>query len=120
MKKGFTLIELLAVVILLGVIGLIVFPTVNKTINDSKQKSYDQSIESIENAALMYLTNNPSYPTTDTVLSIGTIKSAGFLSNETLENPKGGDSLDTNACILYHWANNNFVISYTTGTSCSP
>ena len=32
MKKGFTLVELLGVIVLIGVIGLIVFPIVNKSL----------------------------------------------------------------------------------------
>ena len=118
MKKGFTLIELLAVIILLGIIGLIIVPSVNKTITDSRQKVYNQSISSIEHSALMYLTNTGDCPTSDTVLSIQTLKDAGLLDNKTLENPKGGDSLDTNACIVYKWENNNYVINYITGDDC--
>ena len=119
MKKGFTLIELLAVIILLGIIGLIIVPSVNKTITDSRQKVYNQSISSIEHSALMYLTNTGDCPTSDTVLSIQNIKDAGLLDNKTLENPKGGDSLDTNACIVYKWQDNNYVINYTTGDDCN-
>ena len=40
MKKGFTLVELITVLIILAVIGLIVFPTVNSTIKESKEKAY--------------------------------------------------------------------------------
>lgn len=40
MKKGFTLIELLAVIIILGVIIIIVLPSVDKLIKDSKINSF--------------------------------------------------------------------------------
>ena len=50
-RKGFTLAELLAVITILGVIALIVFPAVNKTIKNSKEKSYNQQIESILSSA---------------------------------------------------------------------
>ena len=36
MKKGFTLIELLAVIIILAIVSLIVFPEVTRIIQNSK------------------------------------------------------------------------------------
>ena len=51
MKKGFTLVELLAVIILLGVIGLIVVPSITKTINNSKEDLYNDQIGKIKLAS---------------------------------------------------------------------
>ena len=47
-KKGFTLVELLAVIMILGLVGLIAIPTVTKVIKNSKQKLYDSQITMIE------------------------------------------------------------------------
>jgi len=38
MKKGFTLVELIAVIILLGLLGLIIYPTVNNIIKSKQIK----------------------------------------------------------------------------------
>ena len=35
-KKGFTLVELLAVLVVLGIVALVCYPIVTKTINNSK------------------------------------------------------------------------------------
>ena len=44
-KKAFTLIELLAVIVILAIIALIAVPIVLGVINDSKQSSYERSVE---------------------------------------------------------------------------
>lgn len=49
-KKGFTLIELLAVIILIGVIGLISVPAISSTIEKQKKKSFRVNISGLLNA----------------------------------------------------------------------
>ena len=58
-NKGFTLVELLAVIIILGVVGLIAFPTITGIINDSKNKAYDEQVRTIERAAEKWFLENP-------------------------------------------------------------
>ena len=41
MKKGFTLVELTAVIIILGVLALITYPIIDKSIKNSKQKALE-------------------------------------------------------------------------------
>ena len=62
MKKdsAFTLAELLAVITILGVIALIVFPAVNKAIKNSKEKSYNQQVDSILDSAENWVIENMS------------------------------------------------------------
>ncbi|MDD2625782.1 MAG: prepilin-type N-terminal cleavage/methylation domain-containing protein [Tenericutes bacterium] len=54
-KKGFTLIELLSIIVVIGIILAIVVPSVVDTINDSKEKAYNTTIESVKAAAESYL-----------------------------------------------------------------
>lgn len=58
-KKGFTLVELIAVVVILALISLIVFPAVNSMIKNSKEKAYNVQIDEIINAAKNYLSDLP-------------------------------------------------------------
>ncbi len=57
---GFTLIELLAVIIILGIVLVIAIPTVNNLIIESREKAYNQTVENIEKAAQLYVSNEVS------------------------------------------------------------
>lgn len=57
-NKGFTLIELLGVAIILAVIGLIVFPTVMKTIEKNRQKSLKESAKNIIRSSEYFRASN--------------------------------------------------------------
>ena len=50
-NKAFTLIELLAVIIILGVIALIVYPIIMGTIERSKKASFARSIDGLMESA---------------------------------------------------------------------
>jgi len=50
-RKGFTLIELIAVIVILSLIAIIVFPAINSVIKNSKEKTYEQQKDTIIKAA---------------------------------------------------------------------
>ena len=58
LTKGFTLIELIGVVIILGLIGLLSFPTILNTIRNTKGKISEASKEVLYNATSSYITDN--------------------------------------------------------------
>ena len=55
MKKGFTLVELIVVVVLLGLISVFTFPSVNKTIKNRKEALYNIQVDNIKASALSYV-----------------------------------------------------------------
>ena len=95
MKKAFTLIELLGVIVILGIIGVIVVPVVQGTINDSAIKSCEDQIKSFERAARNYANSNP-YNIQNENVSLQTLIDKGYLEKKNLDNdgniknPKGG------------------------------
>ena len=83
MKKGFTLIELLAVLVILAIVSLISTPLILNIINDSKRKSFEVEMNSIEKAAEYYLTDGFKFDTLekykDIYIPVTTLKS--YISN---------------------------------------
>ena len=83
-KRGFTLMELLAVIALLTLMGLIVIPIVENSINSGKDDLYITQIDSVKASLKKYAIEevNPrirnSYD--DDYLSLYLLKIAGFVS----------------------------------------
>jgi type IV pilus assembly protein PilA len=106
MKKGFTLIELLAVIIILSIILVIVVPTVMDTINDSKDKAYNVTVTSIEEAAKSYLYLNSTLYVDDFLedgnitVTLQLLKDNGFL-DEDVKNPKTNEVMSGYVLITY-------------------
>ena len=57
-KRGFTLVELLAVVIILGIISIIIYPVLNKILKENRRKAFEASLDSVVRAAELYKTDN--------------------------------------------------------------
>ena len=57
-NKGFSLVELLAVVVILGILVVFMYPSVNKFINDNAEENYKKLITTVETAAKMYITDH--------------------------------------------------------------
>jgi type IV pilus assembly protein PilA len=89
-NKGFTLVELLAVIIILGVIGIIAIPAVNKAIRNAKQQLYEVQINNIEMGAKSWAAENVfNLPENDgelITLTLGQLKVAGHVQFD-IKNP---------------------------------
>ena len=108
-KKGFTLIEMLAVIVILGLLMAIAIPTVTKTIEKSKRKTYiDNAIEYISSAAQSIANGEILVRNTNTTyyIHINNIKT----EKGTKTSPYGGEfdayvivTLDENNKFTYYW-----------------
>ena len=99
--KGFTLVELLTVIIILGIISLITIPTISKSIQDSKEKMYQEQVNQIETVARNWAASNTVLlPENGEIyyLSLSTLKETGFLENKNIQNPK--DNSIMKGCVL--------------------
>jgi len=116
MKKGFTLIEVLATVVILGVLVLIVYPTVNGVIKESREKAYQTQINTIVTEAKKWaadhtdLLNDTSYK-----LQISELINSGYIQNTEngiLEDPR--DRSELTGCVLISWndAYNQYIYEY--------
>lgn len=110
MKKnnGFTLIELMAVIIILGVIGLIVFPTALDSINNSKEKLYKEQVKRILDAAESWAADNDSLlpdaeeNSTPIMITIDYLQKAGLLKKDDVKNPISGTESMAEKIVIYY------------------
>ena len=132
MKKGFTLIELLGVIVILGLIAMIAIPTINTALNSSRDKAYDEQINTIENVAKTYMSKNSLKLPDQTegnncCLSVDTLKKAGLLKADDIENPKykkGSTNSEENfenfnGSVIITFTNNRYKYEYKNSTCTS-
>ena len=123
MKKGFTLIELLGVIVILGLIAMIAIPTINTALNSSRDRAYDEQINTIEDVA-----NSLKLPDqtegNNCCLSVDTLKKAGLLKADDIENPKykkGSTNSEENfenfnGSVIITFTNNRYKYEYKNST----
>ena len=89
-KKGFTLAEMLGVITILAILGLLIFPAVDKSIKEGKKDLYRVQVSNIEQAAKEWVSDNifiaPSKDGESMILTIYQLKEAGKLDNN-ITNP---------------------------------
>ena len=82
-RKGFTLIETIMVVAIIAILSLILVPNVMMLIDENKNKSCKNLLNSIESSASIYVSNNKysldlssgsTFVSLDTLISSGDLK----------------------------------------------
>lgn len=84
-KKGFTLIELLVVIVILVVIMSIAIPSINSSLERSKEKQEKSKQRLIESAAEVYADSHKN--TVGTKIYVKSLICAGVLTKEEAKNP---------------------------------
>lgn len=123
MKKGFTLIELLAVIVLLGVISLITFPIVSKSILNSRERAYDIQVDVIEEAARSWsIDNSSSLSEIETVsVSLSDLIGEGYITKTddgVIHNPINDNVMD--GCVLIEYSSEYEQYIFTYDEDCTP
>ena len=116
MKKGFTLVELLAVIIILSVVSILVFPNVIEIVNQSKRNLYNVQVADIELESKNWALENPDkldkYHLNSTFLPLLTLKKDGFLEVDDLENPMNGKEMNGCIEIKYNPSTSQYTYKY--------
>lgn len=88
MKKGFTLAEMLGVIAILAILGLLVFPVVDRSLKEGKEEIYKVQISNIESGAIEWVADNifkaPESDNEEMLLSLYQLKKSGKVDNEIL------------------------------------
>lgn len=103
-NKGFTLIEILAVLVLLTIIVVTVYPYVKDAITNSEEKAYDTQIASIKKAAEEWalkkenISNLPDRDGEVLTINLGDLKISGLLPLD-IKNPISDEFLPNDMLI---------------------
>ena len=120
-KNGFTLIEILAVLIILGVVGLIVMPVVTNSLRESKDDLYNVQISNIKEAAKTWSADNMNkLPTTtggNKNVNLKMLQDEGYIE-ENITNPKTDETFDPlKVCVNIKFNGKKYVYTVTDGTA---
>ena len=114
-KRGFTLTEVLGVIVILGLIALIIFPNVSKSIKNSKQKLYNEQVALIEeNARKWGVEHTAQLPDSGSYyLELNDLVLGGYVSQKELKDPRD-ESLMTGCIVIsYDPSYNQYKYIYT-------
>lgn len=90
MNKGYTLVEVIIVIILLSLISIITFPSINKILNERKEELYNIQIGNIKEATINYINKNNLLASSDKVIvTLCQLKQEGF-ADEKIKDPRTG------------------------------
>ena len=121
MKKGFTLVEVIGVIVLLGVIVLIVYPTITSVMNSTQGKISDATTSLITSSADLYLeAKNFTISETTCCITINDIVEEGILKTPLKDAVTGNDIDLTKAVeVVITKENNIYKKAFTIINTCS-
>lgn len=114
-KRGFTLTEVLGVIVILGLIALIIFPNVSKSIKNSKQKLYNEQVALIEeNARKWGIEHTAQLPDSGSYyLELNDLVLGGYVSQKELKDPRDESPMEGCIVINYDPSYNQYKYTYT-------
>ena len=122
MKKGFTLTELLGVIVILGILSLLTFPSVINQIRKARTTITSAQQTLIISAAESYISARPNEYPLDTYphtycLTINTLVKAGLLESPVTY--ADGTEITDQVAMVVVGANRNTTITIVNNDDCS-
>ncbi|MFN3652774.1 MAG: competence type IV pilus major pilin ComGC [Armatimonadota bacterium] len=118
-RSGFSLLEMLAVAVVIGVLALIAVPAVLNAEAGSKDAACDANRDQIINAFTTYKARNGNTINTSEVNDVKTdLVTNGYISNEGLQDPDGGDPYTITITPLPAAANTAYGAAYSIKVEC--
>ena len=122
-QKGFTLIELLTVIALLAVIAGITFPIIQDALKTSKEKAYQEQVDTLKNAAERWGTDNlkslPAENNKCVCKSISDLQTDGYLtSTKEIQDPRDNQIMNGSVKITYDADHKQYKYDYVTSCTC--
>lgn len=120
-KNGFTLIELVAVITILALLGMIIVPVVENSINSGKDELYISQIDSIKASFKQYaiknINSNIKNAGDDIYLSLYQLKLAGFV-NLDIADPRSENLIPNDMLLRIEKRERSYIyeVLETTGT----
>ena len=112
-NNGFTLVELLGVVIILSMLGIVIVPSINNVISDSKRKLYDTQINNIKVGASNYVNEHIfelDFENNDSIgITLGFLKQMGYV-DDNISDPIKKSKFSDDMIIVIN--NNSNAFSY--------
>ncbi len=115
-NKAFTLVELIAVVAILGLIALVVYPAVGSVIKNAREETYKDQVNVIVNAAKEWSVKNATKLSDDGTiypLSVKTLIDEGYITNDEVKDPRDSSkNLEGNVEIKYNSETKSYEYNY--------
>ena len=119
-RKGFTLAEMLGVVIIIGVLALLIVPTIEKSIKSNKQDLYDTQIKNIITGASMWATDNykdlPVVEEDFVFVYLRDLKQGGYIDDD-ISDPRNGKLFPDDTIVLVTRRENDYVYEVLDGNN---
>lgn len=113
-KNGFTLLELMAVIVVLALLTLIIYPPIDSALIKSRNQSYETQISEIEEGAKNWAADHVTeLPDEDNSIkvTIKTLEDGGYIAEDLID-PRYNKPLDKNKAVIITNVGNQYQYKF--------